>query len=108
VSVRTIMRTVKWTLTPDREEGAPQLPLYETQCTTCGESSADPVDDGKAPPPKEGDKVGPEVWALIHTGKNPSHRGYLGVATTFMRVVPSAGFEVGDPPTPLVKRWAAP
>ncbi|MET9481001.1 hypothetical protein [Streptomyces sp. NPDC006638] len=108
MSPRTIIRSVDWTLRPDTTPGAPQLPLYETQCTTCGASSADPVSEGQTPPPKEGDKVGPEVWALVHTGKNPSHRSYRGVATTFMRVTPSDDSDVGDPPALSPEKWAAP
>ncbi|MFE1957117.1 hypothetical protein [Streptomyces sp. NPDC059479] len=84
--IRTVIRSVAWTVRTDTTPDAPAQPLYEAECTTCGEMSG----------AEEGSRVGPEMWALIHTGKNPSHRSYKGAETTFWRVFPSDGSAVGD------------
>jgi hypothetical protein len=67
------MRYIKWTISRDTAEGAsPQI--YEMQCTTCHEQStaSENPDD-------------PHDWALTHSGRNPTHRGYRGIATSFWR-----------------------
>ena len=87
MSLRTIIRSVTWTVRQDSAQGAPQSPIYQAECTTCGEQSE----------AKEGDQVTPELWTLIHVGKNPSHRSYRAVAVTFWRVFPSADSDVADP-----------
>ncbi|MFC4611740.1 hypothetical protein ACFO9E_28770 [Streptomyces maoxianensis] len=84
MSPRTIIRSVTWTVRQDSEAGAPAAPIYQAECTTCGEQSA----------AKEGDRISPEVWTLQHTGGHPSHRSYRAVVTTFWRVTPSADSEV--------------
>ncbi|MEV6316016.1 hypothetical protein [Streptomyces sp. NPDC051776] len=77
----TIIRAADWTLSTETAEGAPREPLYEAECTMCGESSA----------ATEGDRVGPEMWALKHTGANPEHRTYRALITSFWRVAPAPG-----------------
>jgi hypothetical protein len=89
MSVRTIIRAVLWTIRQDAEPGAPMHPIYQAECTTCGEQSE----------ASEGDQLGPELWTLVHVGKHPSHRSYRAVATTFWRASPSDDSDVADPPT---------
>ncbi|MFJ4919872.1 hypothetical protein [Streptomyces sp. NPDC088725] len=88
MTTRTIIRAVLWTLRQDGEKGAPQAPRYQSECTTCGERSDT----------EEGTRVGPEVWALTHVGRHPSHRAFRATAMTFWRAYPSAGSDVADPP----------
>jgi len=79
--VTAIIRAAEWTLGSETAEGAPKEPLYESECTTCGEQSG----------ATEGERLPPEVWALKHTGANPAHRTYRAIITSFWRVVPSEG-----------------
>ncbi|MFD3486278.1 hypothetical protein [Streptomyces sp. NPDC058665] len=74
-----VIRLAEWTLGVDTEPGA-SGPVHEIECTTCGESSDAP----------EG-RTSSEEWALNHTGRNPDHRGYRGITTTFFRVTPAPG-----------------
>ncbi|MGW2515341.1 DUF7848 domain-containing protein, partial [Streptomyces scopuliridis] len=76
---RTIIRSVMWTLRQYTSRGAPVAPVHQSECATCGDRS----------PAEEGSRVGPEVWALIHTGRNPSHRDYRATVTTMWRAFPS-------------------
>ncbi|WP_206307852.1 hypothetical protein [Streptomyces sp. A0958] len=79
MSVRTVIRFADWTISPDRTPGA-SGPLYEVECTTCGESSE--ATEERTPP---------EDWALRHTGRNSDHRGYRSITTGFLRVEPAPG-----------------
>ncbi|MGP3922997.1 DUF7848 domain-containing protein [Streptomyces sp. 8N616] len=81
MSAHTIIRAADWTLGPETAEGAPREPLHESQCTTCGESSD----------ATEGDRLGPELWALKHTGMHPNHRTFRAVVTSFWRTEPAPG-----------------
>lgn len=92
MSIRTVIRSVLWTVRQDTEPGAPAQPLYQAECTTCGEQSE----------ATEGDRMTPELWTLVHVGKHPSHRSYRAVATTFWRVFPSDDADVAEPPTELL------
>ncbi|MGW6238499.1 DUF7848 domain-containing protein [Streptomyces sp. NPDC055094] len=76
---RTIICSVLWTLRQDVSHGAPVAPVHQSECATCGDRS----------PAAEGSRVGPEVWALIHTGRNPSHRDYRATSTTMWRAFPT-------------------
>ncbi|MFC5718988.1 hypothetical protein ACFP1Z_02175 [Streptomyces gamaensis] len=67
---RVVMRFVDWVL---RMDVSGTLPIFEMQCTTCGESSGAVEDPG---PPQE--------WALQHAGKR-AHTGFRGVNTTYFR-----------------------
>jgi hypothetical protein len=88
MSLRTIIRSVTWTLRPDIEPGAPKAPIHHVECTTCLEPSE----------AAEGDQLAPELWTLQHVGKNPSHRSYRAITTNFWRVYPSPADDVADPP----------
>jgi hypothetical protein len=81
MTTHTIIRAAEWTLGTETAEGAPRAPLYEAQCTTCGDASD----------ATEGSQIGPELWALKHTGRNPEHRTFRAVITSFWRVDPAPG-----------------
>lgn len=75
---RSIIRAAQWTLGAETAEGAPQG-IYSAECMTCG-AHAQPTDNVRLPV---------EVWALKHTGLNPTHRQYKATAETFWRVTPT-------------------
>ncbi|GGX01791.1 hypothetical protein GCM10010353_16740 [Streptomyces chryseus] len=79
--MRAIIRAAEWTLGPDTSEGAPDQPLHDVECTTCGDTSECVA----------GSRLPAEVWALKHTGMNPDHRGFRAARTTFWRVTPAPG-----------------
>ncbi|WNI30245.1 hypothetical protein [Streptomyces sp. ITFR-6] len=79
MSTRSVIHFADWAITVDRTPGA-SGPVYEVECTTCREAS----DADERPRP-------PEDWALRHTGRNPDHRGYRAVITSFLRVAPAPG-----------------
>lgn len=86
MSPRTIIRAADWHLGLDTEEGAPELPLHEVQCTTCGASSG----------ATEGKRLPAETWAIKHTGERPGHRSYRAIQTSFWRVTPAADNPYGE------------
>ncbi|WP_458337639.1 DUF7848 domain-containing protein [Streptomyces sp. 372A] len=67
MSVRAVIRDADWMIGVDRTPGA-SGPVYEVECTTCGETS-DAAED----------RTSPEDWALRHAGRNPSHRSYRAI-----------------------------
>ncbi|NGO48299.1 DUF7848 domain-containing protein [Streptomyces ureilyticus] len=75
---RSIIRAAEWTLGAETAEGAPQG-IYSAECLACG-AQAQPTDNERLPV---------EVWALKHTGLNPTHRQYKAMAETFWRVTPT-------------------
>lgn len=75
---RSIIKAAEWTLGPESGEGAPEG-IYSAACITCG-AQAQPTDNERLPV---------EVWALKHTGLNPTHRQYKAVAETFWCVTPT-------------------
>lgn len=77
---RSIIRAAEWTLGAETSEGAP-TGIYSAECITCG-ARAQPTDNEPLPV---------EVWALKHTGLNPSHRQYKSMVETFWRVTPAEG-----------------
>lgn len=79
--MRAIIKAAEWMLGPETAEDAPLEALHEAQCTTCEESSE----------AAEGDRLPAEIWALKHTGANPTHRTFRAVITSFWRVSPTAG-----------------
>ncbi|MBX9398715.1 hypothetical protein K4749_35320 [Streptomyces sp. TRM72054] len=79
--MRAIIKAAEWTLGPETAEGAPKGPMYEAECTSCGESSG----------AKEGESLPAEVWTLKHTGSHPTHRTYRAIITSFWRVSPAEG-----------------
>ncbi|MET8677360.1 hypothetical protein ABZW18_07175 [Streptomyces sp. NPDC004647] len=81
MTVRSIIKAAEWALAPETAEGAPAVPLYEAECTTCGDQSR----------VAEGDQLAPELWAMKHTGLNTTHRTYRAVITSFWRVSPAPG-----------------
>ncbi|WP_127356849.1 DUF7848 domain-containing protein [Actinacidiphila soli] len=64
MSAHVIIRAAEWILGQETSEGAPQA-IFVVVCMTCAEESQ-PVDDERLPV---------EVWALKHTGLNPSGDG---------------------------------
>lgn len=70
VRPRSVMRYADWMLSTDRQGSGP---VYEAECTTCGESSeaAETKDE-------------PELWCLRHAGVS-GHTGYRGITTAFFR-----------------------
>lgn len=78
--MRSIIKAVEWTLGAETGEGAPSG-IYSAECVTCG-AQAVPTDDDRLPV---------EVWALKHTGLNPTHRQYKATTETFWRVTPAEG-----------------
>ncbi|QHA04617.1 hypothetical protein GQF42_16130 [Streptomyces broussonetiae] len=79
--MRAIIKAAEWTLGPETAEGAPKEPMYEAECLTCEEQSG----------ATDGDLLPAEVWALKHTGLNPTHRTYRAIITSFWRVSPTEG-----------------
>lgn len=67
---RAVMRFADWMLSTDRQGSGP---VYEAECTTCGESSdaAESRDQ-------------PELWCLRHAGAL-GHTGFRGITTAFFR-----------------------
>lgn len=67
---RAVMRFADWMLSTDRQGSGP---VYEAECTTCGESSdaAESKDE-------------PELWCLRHAGAL-GHTGFRGITTAFFR-----------------------
>ncbi|WP_405998911.1 hypothetical protein [Streptomyces sp. NBC_00829] len=67
---RTVMRFADWMLSTDKQGSGP---VYEAECTTCGESSdaAERKDE-------------PELWCLRHAGAL-GHTGFRGITTAFFR-----------------------
>lgn len=70
VRPRSVTRHADWLLITDRQGSGP---VYEAECTTCGESSdaAETKDE-------------PELWCLRHSGAS-GHTGYRGITTAFFR-----------------------
>lgn len=70
---RAVMRFADWMLSTDRQGSGP---VYEAECTTCGESSdaAESRDE-------------PELWCLRHAGAL-GHTGFRGITTAFFRAAP--------------------
>jgi len=60
----TTIRTLHWTLEPDREPDAEPV-TFAMQCVVCGEAS--PVAEEVVPA---------QAWVLRHAGRNPSHHTY--------------------------------
>jgi hypothetical protein len=81
VTTRAIIRAADWHLGIDTEEGAPQQPMHEAQCTTCHATSG----------ATEGQRLPAELWVLKHTGERPGHRSFRATATSFWRVTPAPG-----------------
>lgn len=89
---RSVLRHVEWHLGPDTSPGAPDAALYQAECRVCGDAS--PVSAGRTD--------APEVWAMRHTGRNPSHTGYKAVTTSYWRMTPVDGTVTAVEPPPLV------
>lgn len=77
---RSIITAAEWTLGLETAEEAPKG-IYSAECVTCG-AQAQPTDDERLPV---------EVWALKHTGLNPSHRQFKATVESFWRVTPAPG-----------------
>ncbi|GGW55053.1 hypothetical protein GCM10010381_45620 [Streptomyces xantholiticus] len=70
VTPHAVMRFADWTLSTDKQGSGP---VYEAECTTCGESS-DATES----------KDEPELWCLRHAGAL-GHTGFRGITTAFFR-----------------------
>lgn len=46
---------------------------------------------GAEAPAQDNDRASVEVWALKHTGRNPTHRQYKAMIETYWRVTPAEG-----------------
>ncbi|MFJ4768516.1 hypothetical protein ACIP88_05270 [Streptomyces uncialis] len=82
---RSMFRYVEWRLIT-----VPPSPEVQAVCSSCNARSVavDWEDRGDA-----------EEWALEHTGHNPSHQSYRGVATSVWKVLPADGtVEDVEPP----------
>ncbi|MEE4494151.1 DUF7848 domain-containing protein [Streptomyces sp. BE230] len=79
MTVRSVVRHADWTIGVDRTPGTSD-PVHEIECTTCMERSD-----------AHGQRTPPEDWALSHAGRNPSHRGYRAIITSFLHVTPAPG-----------------
>ncbi|MEU3896879.1 hypothetical protein [Streptomyces sp. NPDC045251] len=77
---RAIIKAAEWALGPETGEGAPQA-VHSAVCMDCGQE-APASDHGRVPV---------EMWALKHTGLNPSHRQYKAMIETYWRVTPAEG-----------------
>lgn len=88
MSVRSIFRAVAWTLRQAEEAGTPTPTVFRAECLSCDDKS----------PASAGKRIGPEMWALTHTGKYPSHRDYRAVQADYWRVFPADSSDVADPP----------
>lgn len=82
MSLRALVRHVKWTLTPDGEPDAEPV-THQFQCVVCSEESDRSISWSE-----------PQEWVLEHSGKNPSHHTFRESITrpwrTFMTSGPGA------------------
>jgi hypothetical protein len=80
VSTRAVIKAAEWTLSEETAEGAPRG-IFSVACIACGAESLC-VDDDRLPV---------ELWALKHTGLNPTHRQFQPRVLGFWRVDPAPG-----------------
>ncbi|MBT2408038.1 hypothetical protein J7I97_24795 [Streptomyces sp. ISL-87] len=66
-----LIRTADWLLAADRSGSGP---VFEAECTTCGDTSGAFDDDQDAT----------EIWCLRHAGLT-RHTGFRGITTSFLR-----------------------
>jgi len=78
--MRAIIKAADWTLGEETAEGVPHA-IYGAQCVACGAESG-LTDNVRLPV---------EVWALKHTGLNPTHRQFAATVQTYWRVTPADG-----------------
>ncbi|WP_369223381.1 hypothetical protein AB5J52_20650 [Streptomyces sp. R39] len=88
---RAIIAAADWTLGVETAAGAP-TGIYSAVCLACG-AQAQPTDNERLPV---------EVWALKHTGRNPTHRQFKATAENFWRVTPAEDnpYRASDAQTP--------
>jgi hypothetical protein len=77
---RLIIKAAEWTLSAGGGEGAPEA-IFVVECMSCHAESA-PVDN---------DRLEVEMWALRHTGGNPSHRLFKLRTESYWRTDPAPG-----------------
>ncbi|MFD4262186.1 hypothetical protein ACFWR9_32305 [Streptomyces sp. NPDC058534] len=75
---RAIIKAAEWSLGPEAVEAAPHA-ICSAVCMDCGQEA----------PASDNDREPVEVWALKHTGLNPSHRQYKAMVETYWRVTPA-------------------
>ncbi|MFB7086772.1 hypothetical protein [Streptomyces sp. NPDC056296] len=75
---RAIIKAAEWTLGREPGEGAPQA-ICSAVCMDCGQEA----------PASDNDRAPVEMWALKHTGLNPSHRQYKAMVETYWCVYPA-------------------
>ncbi|MEU5446850.1 hypothetical protein [Streptomyces californicus] len=80
MSIRALVRHIKWTIVPDREPDAEPV-THQFQCVVCSEKSDRSTSWSE-----------PQDWALAHSGQHPSHHTYRESITrpwrTFMTDTP--------------------
>lgn len=77
---RSIIKAAEWTLGPETGEGGPQA-IYSAVCMACGVEA----------PASDNDPAPVEIWALKHTGLNPTHRQLKAMVETYWQVTPAEG-----------------
>lgn len=82
---RSVLRYVDWTISPDTSEGAPSI-IFEMECTSC--STVDAPDDAGSRSPASEDFAEVQAWALRHSGRHPTHRGFREIVHRFWRTHP--------------------
>jgi hypothetical protein len=75
---RSIIKAAEWALGAETGEGSPEA-IFSAACLACGAESQ----------PTDNDRLPVEIWALKHTGSNPTHRQFKASAETFWRVTPT-------------------
>ncbi|MEV8393854.1 MULTISPECIES: hypothetical protein [unclassified Streptomyces] len=92
---RVLLRSVRWLLASDPDRGAMHRIVYDAECETCGESAETSI----------GSRVAPEVWAITHTGRHPTHRIFVATQKTVWRTTPATEYvdDMGDVEAPIVR-----
>lgn len=77
---RVIIKSAVWTLREGGGEGAPEA-VFVVACMACRADSG----------PVENDRLAVEMWALKHTGMNPSHRLFQLRTESYWWTAPAPG-----------------
>ncbi|MEU8541980.1 hypothetical protein AB0C52_18655 [Streptomyces sp. NPDC048717] len=72
---KTIIKPMLWSLIPDREPDAEPM-THAIRCAVCGDGS-----EGG------GSWEAPQIWALEHSGRNPSHHTYREIVERPWRTI---------------------
>ncbi|MER6231705.1 hypothetical protein ABT169_21520 [Streptomyces sp. NPDC001616] len=66
---RAVVRSVTWTVAPDKEPDA-EPTTYAMRCVVCSEESE-----------RSENWEAPQTWVLHHCGRNPSHHSFREIIT---------------------------